>query len=137
METPGEAGPRAEARPSPPSGHASAQGAPTGAAALEANVRFVEVVERADLAHRTRGRVARADLVPADLEQGQREEPQVVRRDGARPSAAVLVEQDARIELVGADASVRLTIRPALRGQKFGTPADFESATSTIPSHRR
>lgn len=112
VETPGEAGPRAEARPSPPSGHASAQGAPTGAAALEANVRFVEVVERADLAFTGRAGESRVRISfqPTSSKVNVKSLSGFVRRDGARPSAAVLVEQDARIELVGADASVRLTI---------------------------
>jgi serine/threonine-protein kinase len=117
VETPVEATPpRSEARPS--SGQPSTV-APMGATALEANVRFVEVVERADLAFTGRAGESRVRISfqPTSSKVNVKSLSGFVRRDGARPSAAVLVEQDARIELVGADGSVRLTIELRFGGK--------------------
>ena len=86
----------------PPSSHSHS---------LEARVRFVETTERADLAFKTPLGESRLRLSfqPTSDKVNVKSLSGFVKRDDARPSAAVLVGEDARIEIVAADRSVRLT----------------------------
>ena len=71
----------------------------------------METKERADLAFKTPLGESRLRLSfqPTSDKVNVKSLSGFVKRDDARPSAAVLVGEDARIEIVAADRSVRLT----------------------------
>ena len=96
----------------PPSGSGVVPSAPSShSRAVEARVRVVETKERADLTFVTpRGESRlRLSFQPTSDHVNVKSLSGFIRRDDARPSAAVLVGEDARIEVVAADRSVRLT----------------------------
>lgn len=78
---------------------------------LEARVRFVETSERADLGFVTSLGESRLRLSfqPTSDKINVKSLSGFLKRDDARPCAAVLVGEDARIEIVASDRSVRLT----------------------------
>jgi len=106
--------PRADAPPS----HGSAPVPPSHSRPIEARVRFVETTERADLTFVTAAGESRVRISfqPTNEKVNVKSLSGFVQRGDARPSAAVLVGEDARIQLVAADRSVRLTASLA-----FGT----------------
>ena len=98
-------------RHDPPSSHGTAPVPPSHSRPIEARVRFVETGERADLAFTTAQGETRMRLTfqPTNGRINVKSLSGFVQRDDARPSAAVLVGEDACIRLVAADRSVRLT----------------------------
>lgn len=98
-------------RHDPPSSHGSAPIPPSHSRPIEARVRFVETTERADLEFSTALGVSRMRISfqPTSDKVNVKSLSGFVQRGDARPSAAVLVGEDALVQLVAADRSVRLT----------------------------
>jgi cell pole-organizing protein PopZ len=113
--------------------------APGALAPIEARVRFVETAERADLAFvGPKGEIrVRLTFQPTNGRVNVKSLSGFVRREGARPSAALLVEEDSAFELVGGDQTVQLTASLSF-GQRTaeGTVFLVDGQPVLVPSTR-
>lgn len=129
--------PSSSGRPVAP--RSSPASSPGSLAPLEARVRFVETTERADLAFvgpKGESRV-RLTFQPTNGRVNVKSLSGFVRREGARPSAALLVEEDSAFQLVAADQSVHLTASLSF-GQRTaeGTVFLVDGQPVLVPSSR-